>query len=188
LAGALTVIYPKMTHLTCVAHALHRISEYIRGLFPNVDKLISNGKKVFLKAPSRCKLFKETLPNVSLPPQPVITRWGTWISAALYYSEHLDGFMEVMDKLNSDEALSIGIVQKVLETTSLRNDLAFFDAHFSKIPETITALEKRNRPLVETIKYFSEAIDRLCTIPGENGSLLRNKCKKVLDANIGLEK
>ncbi|KRX32810.1 hypothetical protein T06_1542, partial [Trichinella sp. T6] len=51
-AGALKVLFPNMLHLTCLAHGLHRIAEHIRCLFPDVDRLISNMKKVFLKAPS----------------------------------------------------------------------------------------------------------------------------------------
>jgi hypothetical protein len=30
-----------MLHITCIAHALHRICEYIRDEYPDVDKLIS---------------------------------------------------------------------------------------------------------------------------------------------------
>ena len=41
----LSVSYPKMIHVTCVAHALHRVCETIRVLYPNVDKLIANAKK-----------------------------------------------------------------------------------------------------------------------------------------------
>lgn len=44
---ALQVFYPKMIHLTCLAHALHRVAETVRNQFPNVDALISSVKKVF---------------------------------------------------------------------------------------------------------------------------------------------
>ncbi|KRY03136.1 hypothetical protein T03_1552, partial [Trichinella britovi] len=63
---------------------LHRIAEHIRCLFPDVDRLISNVKKVFLKAPSRVQLFKEMAPEIPLTPQPVLTRWGTWLSAVFF--------------------------------------------------------------------------------------------------------
>ena len=43
----LAVSYPKMIHVTCVAHALHRVCETIRVLYSNVDKLIANAKKSF---------------------------------------------------------------------------------------------------------------------------------------------
>jgi len=42
---ALIVLYPKMIHLTCLAHAIHRIAETVRDEFPLVDNLISETKK-----------------------------------------------------------------------------------------------------------------------------------------------
>jgi len=51
-------VYTKMIHTICRAHALHRIAEEICGLFNIVDKLISNMKKIFRKAPYRVSLFK----------------------------------------------------------------------------------------------------------------------------------
>lgn len=43
----LSVSFSYMIHVTCVVHALHRLCEFIRLLYPNVDKLVSNGKKNF---------------------------------------------------------------------------------------------------------------------------------------------
>lgn len=88
-ASSLRILYPNMIHLTCLAHGLHRISEEVRAQFKDIDALISNCKKIFLKCPRRCEIFRDLAPDVPLPPQPVITRWGTWLSAALYYAEHL---------------------------------------------------------------------------------------------------
>lgn len=64
---------PEMKHVTCLAHALHRVSEQIRLEYHDVDVLIANVKKIFLKAPSRIKILKENirtyrcLRNQSLP-------------------------------------------------------------------------------------------------------------------------
>lgn len=52
------IFNPKTEHITCVAHALHRVCEEIRLQFPKVDKLISNMKKKILKAPSRVHIFR----------------------------------------------------------------------------------------------------------------------------------
>jgi hypothetical protein len=37
--------YLKLIHVTLVAHALHRVCETIRVLYPNVDKLVVMGRK-----------------------------------------------------------------------------------------------------------------------------------------------
>ncbi|XP_018497207.1 uncharacterized protein LOC108865052 [Galendromus occidentalis] len=40
-AASLKVLFPRMIHVTCLAHGQHRVSEEIRGLFPKVDQLIA---------------------------------------------------------------------------------------------------------------------------------------------------
>ncbi|KAJ8969037.1 hypothetical protein NQ314_001936 [Rhamnusium bicolor] len=78
----LKIFYPNMVHVTCLLHGINIVTETVRTRYPLVNKLISNVKKVFLKAPLRMQMYKERLPGVSLPPEPIITRWGTWIKAA----------------------------------------------------------------------------------------------------------
>lgn len=69
-ANSLKALYSKMIHVTCLAHAHHRVAEKICGSFKKVDDLISNSNKVFLKAPSRIQVlvFKNIAPVVQLPP------------------------------------------------------------------------------------------------------------------------
>jgi len=31
-----------------------------------------------------------------LPPEPVITRWGTWLNAAMFYADHFETFKNVV--------------------------------------------------------------------------------------------
>ncbi len=79
-----------MIHLTCLAHGTHRLCEKIRILFPTVDRFVDNVKKIFRKAPTRVALFKSKYPELPLPPRPCITRWGTWLVAALYLADHFE--------------------------------------------------------------------------------------------------
>jgi hypothetical protein len=44
--------FPNMLHLTCFGHGLHRICEFIRDIFPDINSLISLFKKKLLKSPS----------------------------------------------------------------------------------------------------------------------------------------
>lgn len=84
-AGVIKTFYSKILHVTCLAHGLHLIAEEVRKCFPNVDKLISNIKKIFLKSPYRVSFLKNEASGLPLPPEPIITRWGTWLNAAVYY-------------------------------------------------------------------------------------------------------
>jgi hypothetical protein len=87
-AKGLKMLYPRMIHLTCLAHGFHRVAEETRGNYPDVDSLIYNVKKIFLKAPLRVEKFKQEAPSLSLTPKPVLTRWETWLDAAMYYCEN----------------------------------------------------------------------------------------------------
>lgn len=108
-AKSLQVFYPNLLHITCICHGLHRVAEEIRAIYPEVDELINQIKKVkycillfylyflqvFLKAPYRIALYKETCQDIPLPPQPILTRWGTWLDAAIFYAENFEKIKEV---------------------------------------------------------------------------------------------
>ncbi|KAL4148242.1 hypothetical protein QTP88_002523 [Uroleucon formosanum] len=67
---AICALYSKMVHVTCVAHAIHRVAEEIRSNFQDVNKLISCVKKIFLKSPYRTQMFKTLAPGIPLSPEP----------------------------------------------------------------------------------------------------------------------
>jgi hypothetical protein len=53
----LKVFYPKIVHVACLAHALNLVAEKIRYQYEDVDNLISNVKKIFVKAPLRVEMY-----------------------------------------------------------------------------------------------------------------------------------
>ncbi|XP_003740254.2 uncharacterized protein LOC100905225, partial [Galendromus occidentalis] len=183
---ALKVIFPRMIHVTCVVHALHRVAEEVRVLFPDVDKLIANGKIFFLKSAARVTIFRETAPGVPLPPQPVLTRWGTWLEAALYYARNLNAFTSVVNSLDGTQASSIQLVQELLQKSSLGGNLSFIAAHFDSLPKSIEKLEASGIPLVESTELFGSAITRLKGMPGSIGKRISEKCDFVVSRNEGL--
>jgi len=44
-AKTLKIFFPKMIHITCMAHAINRVLEKIRELYPDINRLINNGNK-----------------------------------------------------------------------------------------------------------------------------------------------
>ena len=69
-------------HVNSVAHLLHNITIRERVHFKNIDEVIATIKQ----QQSKTDFNNAGLPS---PPDPVITRWATWLRAALYYSENL---------------------------------------------------------------------------------------------------
>jgi len=128
---------------------MHRVCEEIRLQFPKVDKLISNMKKKFLKAPSRVQIFRSIAPNISLPPEPILTRWGTWINAAICYCEHFSLIKRVIMELDEDDAISIKKVHDLIKEPNLECNLTYIKSNFSALTSAILRLEKTSCPLSE---------------------------------------
>jgi hypothetical protein len=42
-----------------------------------------------------------------LPPEPVFTRWGTWIETVIFFENNYDGIKTVIEKLYNDLSASV---------------------------------------------------------------------------------
>ncbi|XP_003742228.1 uncharacterized protein LOC100899883 [Galendromus occidentalis] len=187
-AGAgLKVLFPKMIHLTCLAHAIHRVCEEIRVSFPEVDCLIANVKKVFLKAPSRVRVFRESAPDVALPPEPIVTRWGTWISAAMYYAANLEDIKRVLEQLDGNEAAAIGKSQDLVSDPVLKCRLTFIASNFATLPDSITKLESTKQLLGTTIRVVEELRQHIDSAKGPIATSIQNKFQRVIRLNAGYD-
>jgi len=76
-------------------------------IFHEINDLINNRKKIFLKAPYKIQLYHEMLPSKPLPPQPIITRWGAWLESAIFYADNFKHFKNVIQNLQEDGVKSI---------------------------------------------------------------------------------
>ena len=102
-------LFPKMIHITCVVHGLNRVAEKVRFLFPDVNALIASVKAVFCKARERTRAFHEMFPHVSLPPEPVITRFSSWLKAVRYYAIHLETITPLLESMDPEESVFIAV-------------------------------------------------------------------------------
>ena len=100
LAGkTLKELYPTLMHVTCVAHLLHNCAMRVRAYFKNIDDVVATIKAATIKNKDRKNDFREAgLPS---PPDPVITRWATWLRAALYYAENLPAVRTIVNNWTS---------------------------------------------------------------------------------------
>ena len=85
LGITLKSLYPKLFHVTCVAHLLHNCAMKIKSHSEDVDQLIAKVTAVTIKNKTRLAKFSA----IGYPSQPVPTRWGSWLNAALYYAKNL---------------------------------------------------------------------------------------------------
>jgi hypothetical protein len=157
----LKLFFQNLIHVTCLAHAMNRVAEAVRTEFPLVNKLINNGKKVFVKAPTRVQVYKEMLVDVPLPVQTILTRWGTWIKAALFYTEHYGDFKNVVNSFDPNCAQSVAECQTIFKKPELAGQLAYIRAHFADIPTIIEKLETKNLPLTDAFKLVDDFNSKL---------------------------
>ena len=102
-----------LMHVTCVAHLLHNCAMRVRAYFRNIDEIVATIKAATIKNKDRKNGFHEAgLPS---PPDPVITRWATWLKAASYYSENLPAFRTIVNNWTSG-----GLLVSRAKTLSMR--------------------------------------------------------------------
>ena len=69
-------------YVNYVAHLLHNYAmRGVRAHFKNIDEVIT------IKAATIKNKDRKKVASLPSPPDPVITRWATWLRAALYHSE-----------------------------------------------------------------------------------------------------
>ena len=95
IAAGITLksLYPKLFHMTCVAHLMHNCAMKIKSHFEDVDQLIAKVKVVTIKTKTRQAKFSA----IGYSPQPVPARWGSWLNAALYYAKKLPEVKAVVE-------------------------------------------------------------------------------------------
>ena len=108
----------------------HRVCETIRSLYSNVERLVSNGRKV-LNLLGELIFLKTKILTFHLPPAPIVTRWRAWLSSVLYYANDFDSVKSVVDELDKDDAQSIEILQNLLKDSSVTNTLAYIYSNLS---------------------------------------------------------
>lgn len=178
--------FPNLLHVTCLAHGLNRVAEHIRKLYPNVDALIANVKKTFLKSPKRIKKFQEMLPGVPLPPRPTIIRWGTWLEAAAYYSKHYDEVKSVLNTFSPSEGQSVSKAKRAFGNANIRSDLNFIASYLMTIPNAIKKVQSASLSINDSLKIIHKTYQDISKLNlSVKGKSIFNKLKLVLNKNSG---
>ena len=97
----LKVLYSHLFHVTCLVQMLHNCAEKVCVAFADVDNLVARVRAVTIKNKSRQAQFK----HIGSPPEPVVTRWGTWLKAAGYYADNLIEVKKIVNEFEGDGIL-----------------------------------------------------------------------------------
>ena len=121
LAGkALKEFYLSLMHINYVAHLLLNYAMHVRAHFKNIDEVIATIKAATIKSKDRKKDYDDA-DQLSLH-DPIITRWATWLRAALYYNENLPAVRTIVN--NSTRAgLLVSRAKNAINVEDLVPDL-----------------------------------------------------------------
>ena len=136
--NALSIFYPNLIHITCLLHLIHNCILNIKLKFNRVNKLISSIKNSVVKNITRKKLFE----NIGTPPQPVVTRWGSWLTASEYYYSKLDKVKEIVLKYKED-GIIVSTAKESVQPSELFTDLFTIHECYSQFINIIQRFEEK---------------------------------------------
>jgi hypothetical protein len=111
-------------------------------------------------------MFKSEAPGIKLPPGPVITRWGSWIDAAIYYYEHFKTIRHVVSCLNENDAESTKKAKLCIIKSGLEADLAYIKSNFEVLTKAITELQTKNVSLSSSIVVVENVKQKFSLLKG----------------------
>lgn len=117
-----------------------------------------------------------------LPPEPIITRWGTWLTAVAYYCDHFEDVRAVVNTFNDEDAESIVRAKQLFSNNQVKTDIVFVKSNFSMIPKAINKLESKGLELNKSLKCVESVHTNLNSMRDKK---YVRKLDRVLQRNVG---
>lgn len=111
-------------------------AERVRAFDEDVDEVIARVKATTVKNPSRRSLFEE----IGSPPEPVVTRWGSWLCAAFYYADHLPKVRDIVNSYEDDGKI-VENAKAAVNCTSIAESLMKIKRDYENLPTLIEKFE-----------------------------------------------
>ncbi|KAE9522338.1 hypothetical protein AGLY_017284 [Aphis glycines] len=148
--------------------------------------LLFNGEsRKNFTTPYRINLFKNLAPGIPLPPEPIITRWSTWLNAVNYYCEHFLHIKNVILQLGSDDALAFKHAKQLVENPEIEANLIYIKSNFGFLANEITRLETSGMLLSESVCCIEKVKQQIKQASGKTGET--KKLDDVLNKNSGFK-
>lgn len=168
--------FKHILHITCVAHLLHRVCESIRVYYSKTNILLKY-IKLYFKPLGIKRLFKETT-SLKLPPTVIVTRWGSWVNAAVYVFNNFDKLKKFFNTPSLEINTYLSMIRKIINNINFYNESKAIN-EYNFLPNYITKLENPNISTLDAYKVILDAKSKL------KGFSL-NKLNTVLNKNPDL--
>jgi hypothetical protein len=132
------------------------------------------------------KCLNSEAPGIKLPSEPVITHWGSWIDATIYYCEHFRIIRHVVSGLDENDADSIKKVKLCIVKSGLETDLAYIKSNFEVLTKAITELQTKNISLSSSLAMVENVKQKFSLFKGNRRKPVLTKLQKVFERNNDL--
>ena len=153
IAAGITLksLYPKLFHVTCLAHLLHYCAMKIKSHFEEEDQLIAKVKAVTFKNKTRQTKFSA----IDYPHQPVLTKWKSWLNAALYYAKKLPEMKAIVESFVGSEIL-VTPAKVSLQKNGLAGQLLKIKNQYECLVKLIEKMESAKYTIKEAVQAIQE--------------------------------
>lgn len=124
------------------------------------------------------------MPGVGLPPEPCITRWGSWLNAAQYYCNNFDAVKSIIESFEDDDAQAIHTSKQQFAKAIIKSELAFIKANFSNLTIGIKKLQSPNLGLRDAVEIIEDIRQNL---NGLENTIFYEKFERILKRNKGFK-
>jgi len=130
------------------------VAEFVREAHPEVNQLVSNMKKVLKNSiKRRNQYYAET--QLSLPPNPVIVRWCTFIDTGVFYSENFLKIKKFVNSLKSVKIKAIRDLREQFKKNNLAKELHSL-AKYSFISSSVTKLQTQGLDIKSQLEIVEQ--------------------------------
>ena len=150
--SVLKTLYPNLTHCTCLLHLLHNSVLKIRAYYKRVDFLISSIKAATVKNQHRRSMFD----GIGVPPQTILTRWGSWLIASQYYSVNYRKVKEIVMRFEGNGVLT-NAAKNSINDPLVHDELVQITRFYKKLNDIIGSFEKKEFCLCEGYEVLTRS-------------------------------
>jgi len=105
--------------------------------------------------------FKEFC-KIPLPPQPVITRWGTWLKTSFYYEKHFDIICDFIQTVDYKNNKTLNKLKELVQNKELKTQLSDL-LKFEVITKSITEIQTQGLSVDKQLNIIKNLEKKLST-------------------------
>ena len=143
-------LYPQLSHVTCITHLIHNCAMQVAAKFPCIDNVIATVKACTVKNRSRRLLFSD----ISQPPHPILTRWGSWLEAAFWYADNLPAVRNIFETMEGHGIL-VSRAKEALSKDELTQQLVDI-LQYRKLGELVHQCESSHYTIAQAMNDLQE--------------------------------